>query len=483
MEIFLDDKYDVTCHTDFVKEGSTFVVIKGFKFNGVDFIKKAVENGAKKIVIEYGNNIPDDIIAYLNNNKIDIIKVEDARKSLAYLSNRSTNFASKKLKIIAITGTKGKSTTAYITEYILRNLGFKTALISSIENRILNQIFKSSLTTPNADYIHNFLNIAYKHGVEYVVMEVSAQAISLDRIHTIYFDLVLFTNLSYTHAEFYNTEFEYFNAKLKLLNYLKKDSLKNILVNYDDNNLRNHFSNIQDVQFFGNNNDQLKYYFTLKKLDTDNSSFKIYIKDNNLNINVDSSLIGMPNVYNITGSISIILSLPIDIEDIKEKLESIIQSIKFIPGRLEKYQLKNGAIVFIDFAHNDLSFISLFDTLKCFNRKIISLFGNGGERDRNIRPKLGAIASKNSDIIILTSDNPRFEDPNDIVNDIKMGIDKDFNGQLLVEIDRENAIKMAYKLSDSNSIILLLAKGNQNYQIIKDKQYYFSEADILKSLT
>src|SRR5690606_12788032 len=256
--------FPVTCHTDFIGKNSVFVAIKGYTDNGISYIKKAVEKGAGIIVVHKEEVLDDELISYINSHKVMVQPVDDTRQALADLSTEYANFPAKKLKIIGITGTKGKTTTSFLLEYIMRSSGYRTALISSARNRILEREFSSPLTTPQPDYLQHFLKMCVDNKVEYVVMEVAAQALSLHRVKGIEFDGLVFTNFSHEHLEFYSTLEDYFKAKCLIFNMIKKGSP--CLINADDDHGRKLLKYHRDTLSYGFQDSDAHYVGTCSNL-------------------------------------------------------------------------------------------------------------------------------------------------------------------------------------------------------------------------
>lgn len=458
--------YPVTCHTDHVGPGSTFVAVKGMKQNGTDFVPLALQKGANKIVIEASETIDQELNALIKFYDAALIRVVDARRALAELSAQALNFPARKLKIIGITGTKGKTTTTYLLEHILRFAGFNTARISTVKNSILGIELDTNLTTPHPDYLHIFFDQCVKENVEYVVMEVAAQAISLDRVYGLEFDGIIFTNFGQEHGEFYPTIEQYFAAKVALLNQNKPNGF--ILINSDDLWLQKITA------------PALTFGFT-NAADFKASHNKVA---SGISLTINKTIINCPNLFGPFNAYNI-LAASVMANKIGITWDTIAQAVNqftCVPGRLEYYALRNGARCFIDYAHNPSSFKALFSALRSMTDNLIVVFGAGGDRDKTKRPIMGKIAAEWCDLIILTSDNPRSEDPQDIINDILIGIADNTKKKILCQLDREQAIKVAYENSHNSSIIALLGKGPDEYQLIKNNKFYFSEREIIHTL-
>lgn len=480
-KISIPSIYPVACHTDNIGPGSTFVAIKGAKFDGVQFIKLAIEKRATRIVIQQGMQIPEDAQLLIEKKNIQVLAVLNSRAALAKLSAEALGYPSRSLRIIAITGTKGKTTVSFILEHILRRAGYKTALLGTIKNRILGQDFPMSLTTSQPDYLHVFFDICRQQHIDFVVMEVAAQATTFSRIDGIEFDGVIFTNFSLEHSEDYKTLDDYFAAKVKILEHCKPNMP--VILNSDDKrvlNLVQHYSNtitfgidnISDIQGKVLKNDYSGISMKIGPGDNSPSSPKGYAGHSQIEA---PNLLGLFNCSNILAAIAYAQSLNITAQVIKEALFDF----SGVPGRLERFMLDNGALGIIDYAHNPSSMEAVLSTLKTIKSHLIVVFGAGGDRARDKRPLMGEIAARLADIVILTTDNPRSENPERILADILAGIDKKFMSKVVIELDREIAIKKAYSLSDKNSIIALLGKGPDEYQLINGVKIPFREAQIL----
>jgi UDP-N-acetylmuramoyl-L-alanyl-D-glutamate--2,6-diaminopimelate ligase len=459
--IKLPEVWPISCHTDNVGNGSIFVAIKGMHYDGVSFIPDAIKKGATTIVIEQDVKLSSEVDKLIKEFDCKVIIVQNTRKSLAELSAQIHNYPAKKLKIIGVTGTKGKTTTSHVIYSILRTAGKNVALISSVENRINDIVFKAPLTTPQPDYLHMFLDLCVQHDVTYVVMEVAAQAFTMHRVDGIFFDVGVFTNFSHEHLEFYATLDNYFKAKAQLLDHLKHDGL--LILNGDDA----HCLLLIDKH-------QKQIIFKLSDISDIVVTPSISFSYENRNI-CAPNLIGLFNVSNILAAIHVAQFMNISLSVISESL----QTFTGVKGRLQKHLLANGAFCYIDYAHTPNSYEQLLSLLRQLTHKLIVVFGCGGGKDRLKRPKMGAIASYYADHIVLTADNPRFEKLADINASIMMGIDHKY--KVYIEDDRSRAIEYAYKLSEKGAIIALLGKGPDEFQIIEHSKNFFSDTQIINS--
>jgi UDP-N-acetylmuramoyl-L-alanyl-D-glutamate--2,6-diaminopimelate ligase len=467
--------YPVTCHTDYVQKDGTFVAIKGYDKDGLTYIAHALTKGARTIVVDTYAEITDDILAQIDFCQAELVRVDNTRKALAELSREASGYAHKKLRIIGITGTKGKTTTSYLTEHIFKAVGYKTALLSSVSKRIGSTEIKASLTTPQPDFIYTFLNECVKQDVDIVIMEVAAQAVSLYRTHGIEFDGLIFTNFSLEHSEFYATQDDYFQAKKALIDQ-RKDHAP-LIINADDQKVYNLRFNYHKVITIGCDNLNADIKATHIKSSLTSLSATIHAHALSYPC-INDALVGQFNTYNILSAFAIAQALGVS-------GESIVWALKLFKaprGRLEKYLLSNKALAIIDYAHNPSSFEALFKALRPLTHNMTVVFGAGGGKDHVKRPMMGSIACEYADNIILTTDNPGDEDPDSIINDIKRGISQEYHGNLLSELDRRKAIEMACRMSCENGIVLLLGKGPDEFQIVKGSKTDFSESSILSHL-
>lgn len=462
----------VTCHTDFVGPGSIFVVIKGFSTNGWRYILQAIERGATTLVVEDTHHFNTQTWGAIYANNVVIHRVSNARRALAQLSAKAAKYPAKKLKIIGVTGTKGKTTTAHLLFHILQTAGIASALISSVGNYISQKKFAPSLTTPQPDYLHQFLNLCVADGVVWVVMEVACHAVTLHRIDGIQFDAVIITNIAREHLELYKSMEAYAQAKLALLTYRKKNAPA--WLNYDDKRL---------AQVTG---DSIGY-FSFKKeaaisaqcTHTVPTIQKCMVSMDGHTLTISSDrLMGEYNVYNIVAALAGAHTVGIA----KAKMEQAIQTFTGVAGRGEVYTLPNGARAIIDYAHNPFSYHALFSTLRLQTNHLIIVFGAGGDRDQGRRALMGEIVAQYADYIVITTDNPRSENPASIVEKIIAGIAHDKRNRVVIEPDRHKAIIAAYRRSKEGTIIALVGKGPDEYQIIGSRKVPFSERTILQSL-
>ena len=452
------------------KQDFMFVAIKGFSVDGHEFVNSAIENGAKVIVVQEGC----DLKKFNLNEDITLIVSQDTREFLALASSNFYKNPSSKFKLIGITGTKGKTTTTFMIKEILEKAGKKVGLVGTIATYINGKkIQDSDRTTPESLELQRLFAKMVEENVEYVVMEVSSQSLKLHRVDGCQFDIVAFTNLSEDHiSEKEHPDMQdYFESKLKLFKMCKTG-----FVNIDDihgNKIPAMFPE-SDITAYGIDNTG---NFLAKDITITNSyvDFKVKITDRNERIKVD--IPGRFTVYNALAAIGICKKIGISSDIIKEALEKIK-----VPGRSEMIENKLNIPIMIDYAHSPESLQNILQAVSSYTRgRVISVFGCGGDRDSRKRPIMGEISGKVADYTIITSDNPRTEDPKLIVNEIEEGIKKT-KGKYEVIVDRTEAIKKAIKMANKNDIIVLAGKGHEPYQEINGVKYPFDERIIVNEI-
>jgi UDP-N-acetylmuramyl-tripeptide synthetase len=466
--ITLPTHFPVTCHTNYVDENSIFVAIPGYTQDGAIYIQEAIARGAREIVIEHTATLTPEQETCIAHYNVTIHRVDNARKALAHLSAQKLSYPAHHLTIIGVTGTKGKTTTVHLVAHILRHAGYRVASLSTVKNYIHDVMFDAPLTTAQPDYLHQFFHVCRQEGITHVVLEVAAQALSLSRVEGIFFDTIIFTNFSPEHGEFYPTLDEYFNAKKSLLQYRKLNA--RTLINSDDEMLRT-LVDIHTISI-GTQSAQQCYRFHGTSpclIQAASSSFLFSCP----------ALIGTFNCYNLMMSINTAQSYGIPETLIQEALNSF----PGVPGRMQFYPMPNGSTAIIDYAHNPASYKQILSTIRSMTDHLILVFGCGGARDRLKRPIMGEIAARHADALVLTSDNPRHEDPHAIIADICAGIPAIHQHKVSAcIIDREKAIQHAYGLTYSGSCMVILGKGVDNYQEIKGIKTLFSDKAVIEQL-
>ena len=453
-----------------VKEGFLFVAIKGFAVDGHKFIEDAIKKGAIAIVIEEGC----DLKTFKVPEGITVVMTKDTREALAIIASNFYGNPSSKFKLIGVTGTKGKTTTTFMIKEILERAGHKVGLIGTIATYINGRmISESSRTTPESIELQRTFAQMVEADVEYVVMEVSSQSLKLHRVDGCAFDIVLFTNFSEDHIsekEHPNMQ-DYFESKLKLFKMCD-----NGIINVDDIQVAKVPKLFPDsnIMTYGIDN----YCEVLAKDITITNSyvdFRVKIKDRNER--VKTGIPGRFSVYNSLAAICVAQKFGISPEIIKEALETVR-----VPGRSELVDNKLEIPIMIDYAHSPESLQNILQAVKSYTRgKVISVFGCGGDRDSGKRPIMGEISGKIADYTFITSDNPRTEDPQKIVNQIEEGMKKT-KGKYSVIVDRTEAIKQAIEMATKRDIIVLAGKGHEPYQEINGVKYPYDERIIVSDL-
>ena len=432
-----------------VKKGDTFVALRGVNNDGHNYIKEAIKNGTTKVVVEEGTY------------SVETIKVDNTHDYLVNELDKMYGNDIKKLKLIGVTGTNGKTTTCFLCHEYLNKHGKKCGYIGTIGFYINDFIRPLSNTTPDVLEIYNMLLECIKENCEYVVMEVSSHSLSYNRLGNLMFDYVVFTNLTEEHLDYHKTMENYALDKQKLFYKLKNNGFA--LINIDDEYSKYFILKHNNNITYGKGN--CDYKINSIKMNSKETSF--YLNDNLYKMN----LLGEYNVYNMSIVIILMSKIFNDFIDVSTLTAPV--------GRLETIYDK-GRIIMIDYAHTPDAVEKVLNNVKNIaSGRIITIIGCGGDRDKYKRPIMGKIASDISDVCIFTSDNPRNENPMNIINDMLEGITKK---NVKVEESRREALNMGLHICKKNDILLVLGKGHENYQIIGNKKYPFNDKKIIKEL-
>lgn len=453
-----------------VKKGGMFVAIKGFETDGHKYIKSAIENGAKVIVIEEGASIKkSDII-----DDVTIVMAPNTRMALAKLACNFYNNPSAKFNLIGITGTKGKTTTTFMVKSILEKHGQKVGLIGTVSNYIGDKnLGESTRTTPESLELQELFSQMVEEKVDTVVMEVSSQSLKLHRVDGCDFNIGVFTNFSEDHIsekEHPNME-DYFNSKLKLFNMCKIG-----FINSDDFHVAKVKKLVKncDIKTYGIDNTA---DLLAKDITVTNASVDFKVKIGTRNERIKTGIPGRFSVYNSLAAIAIASRFGVSADEIKEALLDVK-----VPGRSELVPNKKELTIMIDYAHSPESLQNILSAVKSYTRgRVISVFGCGGDRDSGKRPIMGEISGNIADFTVITSDNPRKENPEGIVKQIEEGIKKT-KGNYITIVDRIEAIKYAINMSNKNDIIVLAGKGHETYQEVNGEKHHFDEREIIKKI-
>jgi UDP-N-acetylmuramoyl-L-alanyl-D-glutamate--2,6-diaminopimelate ligase len=448
-----------------VQPGDLFAALKGEKADGYNFTGEAADRGAIAVLSdrEKPENFPKTWIQVLNS-----------RVALALCAANLYAHPSQKLKVVGITGTKGKTTVTYILEEIFKKANFLTGVIGTISYRGPGIQSTAERTTPEAPDLQRMMREMVDSGATHCVMEVSSHSLELNRVTGIDFDVTLFTNLSGEHLDYHHTMDQYFEAKKKL--FLIPDRKKMTVINCDDPWGRKLLAELPmgGITYGTTPTAMIRAEaFTFSQ-----EGLEMTVKYPGGKISVSSHLLGKPNMYNILASIACALTLSVPVHSIKEG----IAALDGVPGRFEMIKNTLGYNIFVDYAHTDDALKNLLETAKELDYgRIILVFGAGGDRDSQKRPRMGELAGKYADWTILTSDNPRTEDPMAILADIEEGIKKTGPDRYELEPDRKSAIHKALSIAERGDCVLVAGKGHEDYQILKDTIIPFKDADVIMS--
>jgi len=453
----------VTFDSRKVTKGSLFVAVKGTAVDGHLFIEKAIADGAAAIVCEE--------LPATEHAAVTFVKVKDSSWSLGIIACNFFDNPSSKLKLVGVTGTNGKTTSVTLLFNLFRSLGYSCGLLSTVQNKINNTIIPSTHTTPDALTLNELLAAMVEQDCEYVFMEVSSHAVVQNRIAGLQFTGAVFSNITHDHLDYHKTFDEYIRAKKLFFDHLSADAFA--LVNKDD---RNGMVMMQNTR-------AQRYTYSLRNI----ADFKCKIIENHLNglfLNIDNQevwvrLIGTFNAYNVLAVYATAMLLRQD----KVNILTALSNLQSVEGRFQYVKSPGGIIGIVDYAHTPDALKNVLDTIKDIrggNEQVITLVGCGGDRDAAKRPVMAAIACEYSDKVVLTSDNPRSEDPEEILNQMQKGIDTKDQKKTLRITDRREAIKTACSLSKPGDIILIAGKGHEKYQEIKGVKHDFDDLEILK---
>lgn len=449
-----------------VEEGFLFIAQKGTNVDGHKFINTAISKGAKYIVCEF---IPEDVKELAQkNNEILFIVVKNSSNALGYIASEYYDNPSKKLKIVGITGTNGKTTTVTLLHNLFMLLGYKVGLVSTIVNKINNREIKATHTTPNAIELNKLFNQMVVEGCEFVFMEVSSHAIVQNRIAGVDFAGGIFSNITHDHLDFHKTFASYIKAKKAFFDNLSPKAFA--LTNVDD----------QNGMVMLQNTKAKKYTYSLKTI----ADFHAIVLENDFEaqlLNIEgvelwTKLIGQFNAYNVLViySTAILLGLK------KDEILKVLSQLEPAQGRFDAVSTSKGTKAIIDYAHTPDALINVIKTINQIrksNGRLITVVGCGGDRDKTKRPIMAKIAAENSDTLILTSDNPRTEEPEEILKDMQSGLDIITEKKSFTIVNRHDAIKLACQLANKEDVILVAGKGHETYQEVNGVRHHFDDKE------
>lgn len=453
-----------------VEKGDIFVCVSGTAVDGHTFIEDVVAKGASAIVVEKEVEVPQGVT---------VIQVADTRYALALLSAAYFGYPAEELKVIGVTGTKGKTTTTYMVKSIFESAGYKVGLIGTIEAIIGEKVIPAKNTTPESYVIQEYFRQMLDAGCTCCVMEVSSQGLMMHRVAGFTFEIGIFTNLEPDHIgpnEHASFE-EYLECKSMLFKQCKLG-----IVNKDDAHakeiLKNHTC---EVETFGFAEDADIRAVNTQLVKTPGYLGVAYTVEGLVNCEVEIDVPGKFSVYNSLTAIAICHHFEVSIEDMKQALK-----VARVKGRIEMVKVSDDFTLMIDYAHNAMSLESLLSTLKEYEpQRLVCVFGCGGNRSKLRRYEMGEVSGKLADLTVITSDNPRFEEPQDIIDDIKIGINKT-SGEYIEIIDRKEAIRYVIEHGQKGDVIVLAGKGHEDYQEIRGEKFPMDErvliAEVLKEL-
>lgn len=443
-----------------VKQFTLFIAVKGTQVDGHQFIDQAIENGASVIVCE---EIPTDL-----REEVTYVVVEEANTAMAIMAANFYENPSSKLKLVGVTGTNGKTTIATLLYELFSELGYKVGLLSTVKVKVAEHTYMATHTTPDSVTINAYLNEMVENGCEYCFMEVSSHGIVQKRTHALEFKGGIFTNLSHDHLDYHKTFSEYRDAKKVFFDELPKSAFS--LTNADDKNGMVMVQNTKSkVSTYG-----LKNMTTYKAQVLENQFSGMLLKIDQQEVWVQ--LIGAFNAYNLLAVYGAALSLGVS----QSEALLALSKLQSVEGRFQYYVSLNKITAIVDYAHTPDALENVLETInsiRTFNERLITVVGCGGNRDKTKRPEMAQIAAEKSSKVIFTSDNPRFEDPYEILAEMEKGVEAHNTMKTIVIEDRRQAIKAACQEAKEGDIILIAGKGHENYQEIKGVRTHFNDME------
>ncbi|HXF91540.1 MAG TPA: UDP-N-acetylmuramoyl-L-alanyl-D-glutamate--2,6-diaminopimelate ligase [Nitrospiraceae bacterium] len=464
---------DVTDDSRRVKPGALFVAVRGERADGHAYIGSAIRSGAGAVVVQ------SEVV----DCEIPLIRVKDSRLALGLLGSRFYGNPSSRLRMIGVTGTNGKTTVTYVCKALLEAIGRRVGLVGTVAYLIGTEVIPASHTTPGALDLQALLARMVCAGVDSAVMEVSSHALALDRTVGCEFDVAVFTNLTQDHLDFHRDMDDYFQAKLKLFVGLSvsgtKGMSKRAVVNADDprGELVRAACAVPVWTYSIRNRADIRAEDV--HLSLDGTRFTAVTPAGRFP--VESRLVGEHNVYNVLAAIGVALQEGLSPDEVRSGLEQV----RDVPGRFERVEAGQDFTVVVDYAHTEDALVRLLTTAQSLKTgRIITVFGCGGDRDRGKRPKMGRAAVRYSDVVVLTSDNPRTEDPMAILREVEAGVREALAAKSNVRYemiaDRRQAIEAAVREARPGDMVLIAGKGHENYQIIGTTKFHFDDREVAR---
>lgn len=446
-------------------KNSLYIAIKGTLVDGHHYIPSAIERGAKAIVCEVLPEQKEEGIIY--------IKVENSSKVLGLLASNFYGNPSEKLTLVGITGTNGKTSVSTLLFDIFKKMGYSSVLISTVEYRIGDEVFPSTHTTPDIITLNKILSKAVEQGCQYAFMEVSSHGIHQGRIDGLNFRIAGFTNITHDHLDYHKTFLEYLNTKKRFFDELPQTAVA--ITNIDDKN---------GLVMLQNTKAKKKTYAVKTLADYHGKLLELDFNGMLLDFNGKefwTTLTGKFNVYNLLLVFAIARELGFE----ENEILTTISKLKRVNGRFEVLKSQGGIIFVVDYAHTPDALENILDSIneiRTKNERLITIFGCGGDRDREKRPEMGKVATRKSTLAIITSDNPRTEDPAQIIKEIEAGVESQNFSKYITIPDRKEAIKMAIKFAEPKDIVLVAGKGHETYQEIKGVRHHFDDKETILEL-
>ena len=446
-------------------KNSLYIAIKGTLVDGHQYIPSAIERGAKAIVCEVLPEQKEEGIIY--------IKVENSSKVLGLLASNFYGNPSEKLTLVGITGTNGKTSVSTLLFDIFKKMGYSSVLISTVEYRIGDEVFPSTHTTPDIITLNKILYKAVEQGCQYAFMEVSSHGIHQGRIDGLNFRIAGFTNITHDHLDYHKTFLEYLNTKKRFFDELPQTAVA--ITNIDDKN---------GLVMLQNTKAKKKTYAVKTLADYHGKLLEADFNGMLLNFNGKefwTTLTGKFNVYNLLLVFAIARELGFE----ENEILTVISQLKRVNGRFETLKSEGGIVFVVDYAHTPDALENILDSIndiRTKNERLITVFGCGGDRDKEKRPEMGKVATRKSTLAIITSDNPRTEDPAQIIKEIEAGVESQNFSKYITIPDRKEAIKMAIKFAEPKDIVLLAGKGHETYQEINGVRHHFDDKETILEL-
>lgn len=456
-----------------VKPGSVFAAVKGERVDGHAYVGQAVAGGASALIIQDTSAV--------TGLAVPVVGLRDSRRALGVLAARLLGDPSSRLRMIGVTGTNGKTTTTYICQSILESAHRRVGLIGTVSYQIGSEKILASHTTPGAVELQQLLARMVQAGMHAVAMEVSSHALAMDRTNGCEYDTAVFTNLTQDHLDYHRTMEDYFHAKLRLFTGLTrggKSGAKRAIVNVDDawgHRIRKACSVPVWTYSIREASD-----IRAKDVRLSVSSTTFHVVTPQGESDIESRLVGEHNVYNVLAAIGAGLNEGLSLETIRAG----IRAVRNVPGRFERVEAGQDFTVVVDYAHTEDALVRLLSAAHALKTgRIITVFGCGGDRDRGKRPKMGRVATEQSDVVILTSDNPRTEDPREILREVEKGVrDALEPGRVRYEMipDRRTAIETAIHEARPGDMVLIAGKGHEDYQIVGTQKFHFDDREVAR---